>query len=221
MQSIAIAVLIALLLLLALAVLALLLVQARNATAVERRSRTRSPTLTVDEINKAKGLAGEVEVAKLLAKSLSARKYTIYNNVVISTTEGRRVTQIDHVVLSRFGLFVIETKAWPGELSLLDDDRWTQSLGRNFHYKNSPVKQNDHQIARLAERLDLAPKSLHGVVCFYGFNTDFRNRMPSNVVHHMELKEYIVGYRQEILSDEGLALAAETLSGLLDPESDR
>lgn len=220
MQSIAIVVLIALLLLLALAVLALLLVQARNATAVERRSRTRGPTLTVDEINKAKGRAGEVEVAKLLTKTLSARRYTIYNNVVISTAVGRRVTQIDHVVLSRFGLFVIETKAWPGLLSLLDDDKWTQSLGRNFHYKNSPLKQNGHQISCLAERLNLAPKSLHGVVCFYGFNTQFRNRMPSNVVHHGELKDYIVGHRQEILSDEGLELAAEALSGLSVSEPD-
>ena len=56
--------------------------------------------------NKRKGTYGEKRVAAIL-NSLPD-EYTIFNDVYIE--ENGKSTQIDHVVFSPYGIFVIETK---------------------------------------------------------------------------------------------------------------
>jgi hypothetical protein len=54
-----------------------------------------------------KGWIGEKAVADILAK-LPNDQYKIINNLMIKTENGS--TQIDHIVVSDYGIFVIETK---------------------------------------------------------------------------------------------------------------
>ena len=54
---------------------------------------------------KIKGYIGEKQVSKRLRK-LNKRKYKVLNNVLLKTANGS--TQIDHVVISIYGVFVIE-----------------------------------------------------------------------------------------------------------------
>ncbi|MEG2076199.1 MAG: nuclease-related domain-containing protein, partial [Victivallaceae bacterium] len=60
-----------------------------------------------------KGKFGEWLVALCLKLGLDKNKYRILNNVMISDNADG-TTQIDHVVLSPFGIFVIETKNMKG-----------------------------------------------------------------------------------------------------------
>ena len=57
--------------------------------------------------SKVKGYVGEKLVSKRLSK-LNKRKYKVINNLLLKTSKG--TTQIDHIVISQYGLFVIETK---------------------------------------------------------------------------------------------------------------
>ena len=60
-------------------------------------------------------------------------EYTIINDLMLSTEKG--TTQIDHVVVSRYGVFVIETKNYQGEI-YGDDNRkeWTQMIVNDVTY---------------------------------------------------------------------------------------
>lgn len=67
---------------------------------------------------KYKGKAGEKHVHKILMQL--PEQYAVLNDVVLQTTSG--TTQIDHVVVSKYGVFAIETKNYRGEI-YGDDDR--------------------------------------------------------------------------------------------------
>ena len=59
-----------------------------------------------------KGMLGEFLVNFLLTKFLPKEQYTLIKNITLPTYDG--TTQIDHIVVSEFGLFLIETKNMKG-----------------------------------------------------------------------------------------------------------
>lgn len=68
----------------------------------------------------------ELEVIKEL-KKLDKNKYYVMNDITLPTEEG--TTQIDHIVFSENGIFVIETKGHKGWIFGKENDRnWTQYL---------------------------------------------------------------------------------------------
>ena len=76
-----------------------------------------------------KGYLGEWYVSKKLNK-LNKRKYKVINNLLLKTIKGS--TQIDHIVISRYGIFVIETKNYKGIIKGNEyDDNWYQILFNN------------------------------------------------------------------------------------------
>ena len=59
-----------------------------------------------------KGKEGEVHVHNILAQL--PKGYTVLDDIVLKTNNG--TTQIDHVVVSKYGVFAIETKNYRGEV---------------------------------------------------------------------------------------------------------
>lgn len=94
------------------------------------------------------GIAGEKTVAKLLAKLDD--NYIVYNDIIIGGKE--KGAQIDHLVLSPYGLFCIETKSMKGTITGREDDRyWTQKKtgkGGNTYEKQfyNPCKQSSGHV---------------------------------------------------------------------------
>jgi len=78
-----------------------------------------------------KGKAGEAHVAQILAQL--PEYYKTINDVVLST--GKRTTQIDHIVVSPYGVFTIETKNYRGDI-YGDDyrEKWTQIIVTEVTY---------------------------------------------------------------------------------------
>lgn len=74
---------------------------------------------------KQKGKRGEMRVSVILSQL--SDEYTILNDLVFRTEKG--TTQIDHLVVSKYGIFTIETKNYRGEI-YGDDNRkeWTQLI---------------------------------------------------------------------------------------------
>ncbi len=58
------------------------------------------------------GEEGEYIVRRWIETHLSSEEYLSVHDVVLPTTRGE--TQIDHIVLSLYGVFVIETKNYTG-----------------------------------------------------------------------------------------------------------
>lgn len=80
-----------------------------------------------------KGFIGEKVVANVL-NSLPKNEYKVLNNIMLNTERGS--TQIDHVVVSEFGIFVIETKNYKGIITGSEfSDKWTKNMyGKNIHF---------------------------------------------------------------------------------------
>ncbi|MBO4417246.1 MAG: NERD domain-containing protein [Bacteroidales bacterium] len=88
-----------------------------------------------------KGKRGESHVHELLSQLPSA--YHVLDDIVLKTDKG--TTQIDHVVVSPYGLFVIETKNYRGEI-YGDDKRqqWTQIIATDVRYSRKWYKTYTH-----------------------------------------------------------------------------
>ncbi|QRF24216.1 NERD domain-containing protein [Alicyclobacillus sp. TC] len=75
---------------------------------------------------KFKGKMGELKVDGLLVKLPSTTYHTL-DNVLLRKKDGR-TSQIDHIVVSKFGVFVIETKNRGGQIVGTENQykRWSR-----------------------------------------------------------------------------------------------
>lgn len=105
-----------------------------------------------------KGQAGENKVARILQK-LPTEKYKIVNDILIKNSHG--TTQIDHVVLSEYGVFVIETKNYSGWIYGGEySEEWTKNVYGNKYQFRNPLKQNYAHIKALMDILEIKSQDL-------------------------------------------------------------
>ncbi len=111
-----------------------------------------------------KGWLGEWMINRSLEK-LDPSIYRTFHDLYVPRPDGEGTTQIDHVVVSPFGIFVIETKNYGGWIfGTAKQRQWTQQIYRNkFRFQN-PLHQNKLHVAALREFLNLPDTSFHPVV---------------------------------------------------------
>lgn len=86
-----------------------------------------------------KGKRGEMSVAAIL-KSLPKNDYLVINDLMLRL--GNWTSQIDHVVVSKFGVFVIETKNYQGWISGGENsDKWVQNIFGHKYELYNPIQQ--------------------------------------------------------------------------------
>ena len=126
-----------------------------------------------------KRVVGELMVRNTLQRALPASHYTILHDVTLETDLG--ATQIDHVVVSPYGIFVIETRHMPGWIAGSERDaQWTRTFFRSKSRFQNPLRQNSDHIKVLAQLLGLDALKFHSLVVFTG-NAGFKTPMPINV----------------------------------------
>ncbi len=146
-----------------------------------------------------KGLMGELLVRCLVFIGLNKNIYRSFNNVFLPTPDG--TTQTDHIVVSKYGVFVIETKNMKGWI-FGDESQstWTQLIYKKKYTFQNPVHQNYKHIKALESLLDIDSKAIHSVVVFCGGAT-FKSDMPENVIYAGKLISHIKSKAQQVLSD--------------------
>ena len=91
------------------------------------------------------GKLGENQVKLILAK-LNKSKYYVMNNVILKHTNGN-TTQIDHIIIYRKGIFVVETKNYAGVLyGNVNKKYWMHISGKNKHTVYNIIYQNQGHI---------------------------------------------------------------------------
>lgn len=153
-----------------------------------------------------KGKIGENKVANYLHAKLDEKTYYILNDVIIPDNTGG-TTQIDHIVLSQFGIFVIETKNLKGWIfGSLNSKMWMQQIFNEKHQFYNPIKQNYKHIACLAKLTNLSKKYFSSVIVFIG-NSSIRtiSQLPDYVTtSRREMLRYIRSHTQKTLDDKAL-----------------
>jgi len=142
----------------------------------------------------------EAAVSRTLAKAFAGPAYHLLNNLTVLTGDG--TTQIDHVLVSRVGVFVIETKHYKGWIfGDAKSPTWTQVLFRQkFRFQN-PLRQNYKHLKAVQEILDfLPPGYVHSVVVFTG-NAEFKTVRPEGVCTLEGLVPYLQSFAEEVISE--------------------
>lgn len=102
---------------------------------------------------KTKGAVGELVVGLSLGKDIPNEKYVI-NDLLLY--HNRKSYQIDHIVIRKTGVFVIETKNYSGQIYGQENQKkWTQVLayGQEKHRFYNPILQNKNHIYALIKIL--------------------------------------------------------------------
>lgn len=147
----------------------------------------------------AKGHIGEWQVRLFAGWLLDKHTYHGLHNVTLDTPDG--TTQIDHVWVSTFGIFVLETKNMRGWIfGTPDQTQWTQKLYRRTFKFQNPLRQNYKHLKALEATLGVAPEQLHSVISFIG-GSRFKTEMPCNVTQGLGFIRYIRSFRQPVFSD--------------------
>lgn len=156
-----------------------------------------------------KGQRGEWRVRRMLHRGLKAPRYVTLHNVTLDAPGGS--TQIDHVVVSRFGLFVIETKNLQGRITGSErQPEWTQTLGqRTFTFQN-PLRQNYRHTQVLASALQLAPAQVHSVIAFVG-RSQLPAHRPPNVTQGNDCVRFIRTFTQPVWTPGQVQALAQQL----------
>jgi len=147
----------------------------------------------------AKGQIGELLVRVFAHWQLDQQTYRRLHNVTLGTPDG--TTQIDHVFLSVYGIFVLETKNMSGWIFGSEKQaQWTQKLyKRTFKFQN-PLRQNYKHLKALEATLGASPEHLHSVITFVGGST-FKTDVPANVTQGIGFIRYIKSFQQPVFSE--------------------
>lgn len=128
---------------------------------------------------RAKGWIGETLLHGCLRIGLERSRYHLFRNLILPTPDG--TTQVDHVIVSAYGIFVIETKNYAGLIFGSERDKmWTQKLGRRSFSFQNPLRQNYKHVRALAELTGVEDRVLFSLIVFVGGST-FKTPMPDNV----------------------------------------
>ncbi len=118
-------------------------------------------------VPKVKGAVGEYKVS-LKLKRLNKNEYLVLNNILLK--KGELTTQIDHIVISRSGIFIIETKNYKGWIHGHENSEyWTQTIYKHKTKFRNPIKQNWSHVYLLKKVLsDYSNIKYYPIVVFAG-----------------------------------------------------
>lgn len=159
------------------------------------------PLVIVSSIAKTswfKGVFGEWLVRVSAKFLLDKNEYRAIHNVTLKTPDG--TTQIDHVFVSRYGIFVVETKNYSGWI--FGDEHqatWTQKIFKSTNKFQNPLRQNFKHIKALESLTKLPSEAFQSVIVFVG-GSEFKTTMPPNVTYAGGYIAYIKSKNDPILS---------------------
>lgn len=143
------------------------------------------------------GKFGEEQVSSILEDL--PNDYKIFNDIYIYLKD--KTVQIDHIIISKYGVFVIETKNYSGWIYGGETkEYWKENLyGKKYRFYN-PLKQNYFHKKALENILRINGKDIIPVVVFVG-DAEFINDIKGNIVYLYELENFIKRYNKIIFDD--------------------
>lgn len=161
-----------------------------------------------------KGRIGEWRVHFALKRALPASHYTVFHDVTLRSgpADNGPTTRIDHVVVSPYGVFVIETQHCSGLIFGSEGEtQWSRMRFRSKQQFRNPLHQNQGHVRALQELSGLDAACFHPLVVFTG-RAEFKTSMPARVTQFGGLVPFIQVRTHELLGfDE-----AQRVSGLLE-----
>ena len=165
------------------------------------------------------GKFGEKRVAR--KQDWLSKEYTTLNDILLPTHYG--TTQIDHIVVSPYGIFVIETKNYKGWIfGHENSEEWKQSLlgkkrfwgwSSEQHKLRNPIRQNAaHARAVKAILKEIGDFPIIPIVVFAD-SAELNITTPNHIViNWCNLRSAIKSYRTQCISQEDIQRIVSKIS---------
>lgn len=159
-------------------------------------SKKKEPTKKYKNTAEMLGEIGENKIAQIL--SSLPKEYQVFNDIYLSNND--MTTQIDHIVVSIYGIFVIETKNYKGQIyGNINSEHWTENFyGKTYKFYN-PIKQNNSHI-KVLQRLLRIPFDTFTSIIVFSNNATLECNNLENVIYSLELKEFIQEFKKPIFN---------------------
>jgi len=153
------------------------------------------------------GHQGEKFVNNKFLSKLDPEHYSLINDVMLLNSSNIGTTQIDHIIVSNFGIFCVETKAYAGWIFGRESDKyWTQSVNYHKYRFFNPLRQNYGHVKTL-EKLLISLGVSTPIYSFVAFPDaeELKITGTSAVGYARDIVRKIKGYTQSVLSNEDVA----------------
>lgn len=132
-------------------------------------------------------------------KKLPKDKYKTLNNILIYTNGNTH--QIDHVIVSSYGIFCIETKQWNGLiLGNKYDKNWIKYMGKNKYICENPIRQNYGHVKSLCELLNMDEDKIYNIVCIPS-GAKVRVKDDGEVTRYNTIVNKILSYKEVVIDN--------------------
>lgn len=151
---------------------------------------------------KIKGIIGEKTVSAILLM-LDKDKYKLINDVYIDILG--KTTQIDHIIVSDYGIFVIETKNYKGRIYGDEFSQyWTQVIYKRKDKLYNPIRQNYGHVEALKQVLNEFEGLNFVPIVVFSVKADLKVKTKTNtdVVYTTRLLKTIKRYEVKTISDD-------------------
>jgi hypothetical protein len=144
------------------------------------------------------GWFGELWTKQALNK-LPKKKYKILNDILIETNNNTH--QIDHVVVSPYGVFSIETKQYNGFFTGTKyDKKWVRHVGKKKYYYTNPIRQNYGHVKALSELLNIDESKIFNIVCIPS-KAKLKIKHDGELVRYSTISDKILSYKEPIIDN--------------------
>ena len=148
------------------------------------------------------GQLGENVMNIFAAELLDKDIYCPFHDLIIPAPNGK-TTQIDHIYVSQYGIFVVETKNYSGWIfGNVSQSQWTQiRYGKKYRIPN-PVYQNTWHIKALSALLGLPEKAFHSCIVFTDEHCQIKTEMPPNIATPIDFYYFVQSCQRILLKPE-------------------
>lgn len=159
-----------------------------------------TPLYELPSITDIVGEEGESIVDRILKEVQEINGGEVYKNLIL-TDDYNNHTEIDNLYVSEFGIFIIETKSWTGEVRgtrfgrdwrLIDPNSWSERICEN------PFLQNDRHV-NFFNRIIHTSCEVTPIVVFISDSID--SIECDDVVLSDDLKDYLLEFDEYVLED--------------------
>ncbi len=150
--------------------------------------------------------------------SLDKDKYIVLNDIMIKTKDFTH--QIDHRVLSKYGIFVIETKQYNGYIKCSKyDKKWVRYIkGKAPIYYTNPIRQNYGHVKAICELLNISEDKVLNIVCIPSNNVRLEIEHDGELTTGLTINDKITSYKEEIIDNVDELKEKIVINNIVDKE---
>ncbi len=130
---------------------------------------------------------------------LNSKEYRYFDKVILPTED--ETTQIDHIIVSRFGVFIVEALGLKGSVrGEKNDSSWTVKSDGNSQDIPNPVLSSAKHIEALERIFGLRPEMIFPLLVVPA-TTDFESETVDNVISVRDYRNFIHSKKEPLLGE--------------------